>query len=187
MGGDQDMSCESCGFKALTPYLLRLLAGMLFFGFEWPGTKKKRKQCLEIDIPYHHQVVEWSSTVVYIMYILYHCTTAYIHKLNCIARKMIGLAYLDLDPPTTYRYRILDTYKRTWFHLPIKKWEFDQIFMGINGGSNGIYTGLCLQLCVTWGLRGGVLIVLPWPLRTTQLIPRPIPPFQMLSFDRKFN
>lgn len=92
------------------------------------------------------------------MYILYHCTTAYIHKLNCIARKMIGLAYLDLDPPTTYRYRILDTYKRTWFHLPIKKWEFDQMFMGINGGSNGIYTGLCLQLCVTWGLRGGFLL-----------------------------
>ena len=156
MGGDQDMSCESCGFKALTAYLLRLLAGTLLFGLEWPGTKKKTE-----TMPWNWHTISPSSCWMkfysssYYIYILYHSTTAYIHKLNCIARKMIGLAYLDLDPPTTYRYRILDTYKRTWFHLPIKKWEFDQMFMGINGGSNGIYTGLCLQLCVTWGLRGG--------------------------------
>lgn len=95
--------------------------------------EKKRKQCLEIDIPYHHQVVEWSSTVVYntyiyIFYLLYHCTTAYIHKLNCIdciARKMIGIAYLDLDPPTTYRYRILDTYKKNMVsstHQKVRIW-----------------------------------------------------------------
>lgn len=41
MGGDQDMSCESCGFKALTLYVLRFLAGTLFLRLEWPGTKKK--------------------------------------------------------------------------------------------------------------------------------------------------
>ena len=72
---------------------------------------------------------------------------------------MIGLAYLDLDPPTTYRYRILETYKKNMvssIHQKVRIWP------NVSGYKRRvkryIYGYMFATLCHLSPKGGGVLL-----------------------------